>query len=158
MRERSKEKLSMVLKLKLLEPPVPPCAHHGHPSTRRLHVLDLAQSPVHVLINYDWAGGWLAFIWSSPPSLLSPGDDISNSYKMTSSVGNIQLLWGKTTYMSMSSLIRDKQHIKTISMNVYYLYSLAVVDFHYMEVKTVYPFARCDEITSLLIKIPPDIY
>lgn len=43
-------------------------------------------------------------------------------------------------------------------MNLYYLYGLAVVDFHYMEVKTVYPFTRCDEITSLLIKIPPDIY
>lgn len=40
----------------------------------------------------------------------------------------------------------------------HYLYSLAVVDFDYVEVKTVYPFAWCNEITSLLIKIPPDIY
>ena len=39
-----------------------------------------------------------------------------------------------------------------------YLYSLAVVDFHHVEVKTVNPFARRDEITSLLIKIPPNVY
>lgn len=39
-----------------------------------------------------------------------------------------------------------------------YLYSLAVVDFHHVEVKTVNPFARCDEITSLLVKIPPNVY
>lgn len=39
-----------------------------------------------------------------------------------------------------------------------YLYSLAVVDFHYVEVKTVNPFAWCDEITSLLVKILPNVY
>lgn len=41
---------------------------------------------------------------------------------------------------------------------MFYLYSLAVVDFHDMEVKTVYPFAWCNEITSLFIKISPNIY
>lgn len=34
---------------------------------------------------------------------------------------------------------------------------MAVVHFHHMEVKTVYPFARRNKITSLLIKIPPDV-
>lgn len=49
-------------------------------------------------------------------------------------------------------------HIKDKHRNTRYLYSLAVVDFHYMEVKTVNPFARRDEITSLLVKIPPNVY
>ena len=39
-----------------------------------------------------------------------------------------------------------------------YLYSLAVVDFHYVEVKTVNPFAWRDEITSLLVEILPNVY
>lgn len=39
-----------------------------------------------------------------------------------------------------------------------YLYSLAVVHFDYVEVKTVYPFPWRDEVTSLLIKIPPDVH
>lgn len=34
-----------------------------------------------------------------------------------------------------------------------YLNRLAVVDFDYVEVKTVYPFTRRDEITSLLVEI-----
>jgi len=39
-----------------------------------------------------------------------------------------------------------------------YLYSLAVVDFHYVEVKTVNPFARRDKVTSLLVKVLPDVH
>lgn len=39
-----------------------------------------------------------------------------------------------------------------------YLYELAVVDFDYMEVKTVNPFPRRDEATSFLVKIPPNVY
>lgn len=40
----------------------------------------------------------------------------------------------------------------------HYLDSLAVVHFHDVEVKTVNPFARRDEVTSLLIKILPDVH
>lgn len=40
----------------------------------------------------------------------------------------------------------------------HYLDSLAVVHFHYVEVKTVNPFAWRDEVTSLLIKILPDVH
>lgn len=49
----------------------------------------------------------------------------------------------------------NKAHIGQI--NIKYLYCLAVVHFHYVEVKTVYPFAWRNEITSLLIKIPPNV-
>lgn len=48
-------------------------------------------------------------------------------------------------------------HTKGNQMKIHYLYSLAVVHFHHMEVKTVYPFAWRNEITSFLIKIPPDV-
>lgn len=40
----------------------------------------------------------------------------------------------------------------------HYLDSLAVVHFHYVEVKTVNPFAWRDEVTSLLVKILPDVH
>lgn len=43
-------------------------------------------------------------------------------------------------------------------VNTLYLYSLAVVDFHYVEVKTVNPFARRDEVTSLLVEILPNVH
>lgn len=39
-----------------------------------------------------------------------------------------------------------------------YLYSLAIVDFNYVEVKTVNSFPWCNEVTSLFVKIPPNIY
>lgn len=52
-------------------------------------------------------------------------------------------------------------HTSRVKMNTrlktHYLYSLAVVHFHYVEVKTVNPFAWRDEVTSLLVKILPDV-
>lgn len=52
-------------------------------------------------------------------------------------------------------------HTGRVKMNTrlktHYLYSLAVVHFHYVEVKTVNPFAWRDEVTSLLVKILPDV-
>lgn len=52
-------------------------------------------------------------------------------------------------------------HTSRVKMNTglktHYLYGLAVVHFHYVEVKTVNPFARRDEVTSLLVKILPDV-
>lgn len=52
-------------------------------------------------------------------------------------------------------------HTNRVKMNTrlktHYLYSLAVVHFHYVEVKTVNPFAWRDEVTSLLVKILPDV-
>lgn len=51
-----------------------------------------------------------------------------------------------------STQVKDKH------TNTRYLYSLTVVDFDYVEVKTVNPFTWRDEITSLLIKILPNVY
>lgn len=50
------------------------------------------------------------------------------------------------------------QHTHTHKRQTRYLYSLAVVDFHYVEVETVNSFARRDEITSFFVKIPPNVY
>lgn len=86
--------LSMVL-----EEGGPPRTHHKHPHPPSppagLHAPDLAPSSVHVLINYDWAGGWRAtgFHLLTPAfASSSPGNDISNIYKMTFSAAEIQLL------------------------------------------------------------------
>lgn len=52
-------------------------------------------------------------------------------------------------------------HTSRVKMNTrlktHYLYGLPVVHFHYVEVKTVNPFAWRDEVTSLLVKILPDV-
>lgn len=42
-------------------------------------------------------------------------------------------------------------------LKTHYLYGLPVVHFHDVEVKTVNPFAWRDEVTSLLVKILPDV-
>lgn len=39
-----------------------------------------------------------------------------------------------------------------------YLDGLAIVDFDYVEVKTVYPFTRRDEIAPLFVKIPAHVH
>lgn len=50
------------------------------------------------------------------------------------------------------------QREEDIELETHYLYSLAVVDFDDVEVETVYSFARRNEVTSLLIKIPSDVH
>lgn len=83
----------MVLGVKLLEPRAPPRANHSTPSSCRLHALDLALSSVHVLINYDWAGGWLATSFHLSES---PGKDVSKHLQMTSRASDTS--------------VREKQH------------------------------------------------
>lgn len=39
-----------------------------------------------------------------------------------------------------------------------YLDGLAIVDFDYVEVKTVYPFTRRDKIAPLFVKIPAHVH
>ena len=87
---------------------------------------------------------------------MSPLKDIPNIYKMTASVADIQLFARGERTASGCSL--RSAHTRTEKTNTLYLYGLAVVDFDDVEVKTVNSFARCNEITSLLVKIPPNIY
>lgn len=57
----------------------------------------------------------------------------------------------ENTHTFISGL--NERHMKR-----HYLYGLAVVDLDYVEVKTVNPFAWCDEITPLFVKILSNIY
>lgn len=113
------------------------------------------------LIKKEPAGGRTpAFI--RPPPSTSPGTSISNIYKMTAKAGDIQPFYmrgGGRAGGGGTHTDTDRGLLQTVTWTcVCYLYGLPVVDLHHMEVKTVNPFARCNEITPLFVEVFPDIY
>lgn len=103
-------------------------------------------------------GGDSFHLFATPSQLLSSGNVTSDGDK---SAANTQIIVRVKKHVS----VRMHFHVCTYEprehdneLETHYLYSLPVVHFDYVEVKTVYSFAWRDEVTPLLIKIPPDVH
>lgn len=64
----------------------------------------------------------------------------------------------KTAAHTHTHTAKTHRHEVRNGQTARYLDGLAVVDFHYVEVETVNPFARRDEITSLLVKVLANVH
>lgn len=118
---------------------------------------------MHVLINYDWPSRWRRASFHT----INGGLCCCCLWRKRSQTSNDRRCSSCSTYMGkniqLSRSVVEKQkstgtHTHDKYTNRRYLYSLAIVDFNYVEVKTVNSFPWCNEVTSLFVKIPPNIY
>lgn len=107
-------------------------------------------------------GGGLAFTLLTAASAVVVSGERRLKHLMTDGAAHVQLIWARTSschaVWSKSRKAQVHTHTHDKYTNRRYLYSLAIVDFNYVEVKTVNSFPWCNEVTSLFVKIPPNIY
>lgn len=113
---------------------------------------------VYWLIMICPAGGWamIAFICTPSQLLSSTSHQTATNRRLYATVVRVKKHRDVRVYFCVWCTYKSSRNDS--ELETHYLYSLAVVHFDYMEVETVYSFAWRDEVTSLLIKIPPNVH